>query len=137
MFRKVSEHFQDIAEQEFYNSGVPTNAQLTETTFEAPASTNENLDTKARFIEMRVSQNGFDPATITVSKGDTLYIDLMPQDGDYDLSIPFLGASFSMVEEGGTRRLPLDTTLEGTFKFTCANNCPGSGPIEGQLIVLP
>jgi hypothetical protein len=90
-----------------------------------------------KFFDLKVSNSGFNPNTITVKKGDSLQVDFTAVDGDYDLDFPYLGAYFSVVRRGVTKRLPLDTSLAGTFTFGCRDFCPDSGKIQGRLIVLP
>lgn len=120
-----------------YSPEVPSNAVLTPPKNETPASANPELDTKQRFFDLRASRSGFEPSSFTVNSGDTLQVDFTAVDGDYDLDIPYLGAYFSVVREGETRRLPFDTSLVGTFDFMCRDYCPGGKVIKGQLIVLP
>ena len=123
--------------QLYYSSEVPRNAVLTPTKNEAPASANSELDSKARFFDMNASRSGFSPSTITVNKGDTLYIDFTATDGAYDLDIPYLGAYFTKVDQSKTKRLPFDVSLSGTFVFECRDYCPRGGAIQGSLVVLP
>ncbi len=124
--------------QTYYSPEVPSNATLTPTKNEAPASTNSELNSKARFFNMMASHGGFSPSTITVNKGDTVYIDFTATDGAYDLDIPYLGAYFSKVDQGKTKRLPFDIpSISGTFVFQCRDHCPLGGAIRGSLVVLP
>ncbi|MDP3975044.1 MAG: cupredoxin domain-containing protein [Candidatus Jorgensenbacteria bacterium] len=116
---------------------VPVGATPTVPKNEAPASANVELDTKIKFFDMRAARGGFVPSSITVNKGDSLSVDFTATDGDYDLDIPYLGAYFSVVREGTTRKLPFDTSLPGTFTFQCRDYCPSGGVIRGSLIVLP
>lgn len=104
---------------------------------EAPASSNPSLNTKMRFYDMKATSKGFIPPSIAVNKGDTVQIDFTAVDGDYDLDFPYLGAYFSTVKKGETKKLPFDTSLPGTFVFECKNSCPISGRIQGTLVVLP
>jgi len=120
-----------------YKPSVPQGATLTTPTAVAPASGNASSDAKARFLTLQASASGFSPATITVKRGDTVYVDFTAVDGTYDLSIPYLGAAFNAVPQGTTKRLPFDTDLSGTFTFECSKACPASGSITGDLVVLP
>jgi len=120
----------------FYAPEVPEGATLTKPKNEAPASPNKT-DIKARYFDLRAAKSGFDPRTITVNLGDTVYLDLSAEDGDYDFEIPYLGAYFWAVPKGTTRRLPFDATMSGTFTFQCRSFCPREGVIQGELIVLP
>jgi hypothetical protein len=120
-----------------YSPEVPKNATLTPPKNEAPPSANSALGTKTRFFDLKATKDGFSPAIITVNHGDTLQVDFAAVDGDYDLDFPYLGAYFSVVKQGTTRRLPIDTSLSGTFAFQCRDHCPSGGVIAGQLVVLP
>jgi heme/copper-type cytochrome/quinol oxidase subunit 2 len=120
-----------------FSPEVSKDAKLSEPKNEAPASANPQLQTKARFFDVKVSKDGFSPQTITVNRGDTVYLDLSALDRDYDLDIPYLGAYFSVVKKGETRHLPFDVPQSGTFVFQCRDFCPPGGKIQGQLIVLP
>lgn len=123
--------------QSTFTSEVPKNAVLTVPKNEAPASSNAELNTKIKFFNLKASQSGFSPASITVNKGDNLSVDFTAVDGNYDLDIPYLGAYFSVVAKDSTRKLPFDTSMPGTFLFQCRDHCPSSGKISGELIVLP
>lgn len=122
---------------EFYSSEVPKSATVSVPKNEAPASANPSLDTKIKSFDLQATRSGFIPSSFTVKSGDNLQISFTAVDGDYDLSIPYLGASFNTVKKGATKILPFDTSLPGTFTFTCSASCPSSGKITGQLIVLP
>jgi len=121
-----------------YSPEVPKDVVTTTVSkAEAPASSNPALNTKMRFYDMRATSKGFTPSNIAVNKGDTVQIDFTAADGDYDLNFPYLGAYFSTVKKGETKKLPFDTSLPGTFIFECKNSCPASGRIQGTLVVLP
>lgn len=125
------------AEEVLFTPEVPENAAPTPPKTETPASTNPDLGTKILGFDLRASRGGFSPSSITVNRGDTLIIDFTAMDGDYDLDIPYLGVYFPAVSEGSTKKLPLDTSLPGTFTFQCRDSCPFTGAIRGELIVLP
>lgn len=122
---------------ELFTPAVPENAKLSEPKLEAPASANPSLETKQRFFDLKATKDGFEPPSFTVNKGDTIQIDFTAVDADYDLDIPYLGVYFKVVKKGEGRRLPFSASTPGTFLFQCRDYCPASGPIKGQLIVLP
>lgn len=124
-------------EEVLFTSEVPEDAVPTPPKTETPASTNPDLGTKILGFDLRASRGGFSPSSIVVNHGDTLVIDFTAVDDDYDLDIPYLGVYFPAVSEGSTKKLPLDTSLPGTFTFQCRNSCPLTGVIRGELIVLP
>lgn len=125
------------AELPVFTPEVPVDAVPTPAKTEAPASTNPDLTTKILGFDLRASRGGFSPASLIVNRGDTLVVDFAATDGDYDFDIPYLGAYFSVVREGATKKLPFDTSLPGTFIFQCRDHCPPGGVIRGELIVLP
>jgi len=120
-----------------YVPTTPQGATLTDPKNEAPASPNVQSGTMARFFDLRVSASGFNPSTFTVNKGDTIHLNLMPTDGNYDFEIPYLPFYTSVVSMGQTRALIFDTATQGTFEFHCRDSCPRGGVIKGSLIVLP
>lgn len=123
--------------EDTFSASIPAGATLTVPKNEAPASANPALNTKIRFFELKAARSGFAPAELVVNKGDSLSVNFSATDGDYDLDIPYLGAYFSVVKKGETRKLPFDTSIPGTFVFECRAHCPAGGKITGQLIVLP
>ncbi|MBI5732557.1 cupredoxin domain-containing protein [Candidatus Jorgensenbacteria bacterium] len=120
-----------------YTKSVPKDAVLTEPKHEAPANPNPVSTAKARYFDLKATASGFSPSTITVNKGDTVYIDFSAVDGSYDFDIPYLGAYFSVVKQGSNRRLPFDVSVSGTFTFECRDYCPKGEIIKGSLVVLP
>jgi heme/copper-type cytochrome/quinol oxidase subunit 2 len=124
-------------EEKGYRADIPKDVTLTPPKIEAPASSNPNLQTKIRFFDLKATKDGFEPKSFVVNKGDTVQFDFTAVDGDYDLDFPYLGAYFSVVKKGETRRLPFDTSLPGTFLFECRDFCPKDKKIQGELIVLP
>ncbi|MGC9603089.1 MAG: cupredoxin domain-containing protein [Minisyncoccia bacterium] len=120
-----------------YVPTTPQGATLTTPQNDAPASPNIQSGTMARFFDLRVSASGFNPSTLTVNKGDTIHLNLMPTDGNYDFEIPYLPFYTSAVSMGQSRTLVFDTATPGTFEFRCRDFCPRSGAIKGSLIVLP
>lgn len=120
-----------------FSPTVPENATPSVPKLSAPASENAALKTQLLFFDLKATKNGFDPASFTVHKGDSLKLSFTAVDGDYDLDFPYLGAYFSVVKKGETKELPFDTSTPGTFAFECRDHCPASGKIQGKLIVLP
>ena len=104
---------------------------------EAPASSNPTLGTKIRFYDLRATEDGFEPSQLSVISGDSVNIEFTAVDGDYDLDFPYLGAYFSVTNEGEVRTLPFDTSIPGTFQFSCRDHCGGGEKILGTLVVLP
>ena len=127
----------ETGEEETYTPEIPQDAVLTPPEHEAPATSNPASEAKARFFTLAVSKNGFSPEVITVKRGDTVYIDFQASDGNYDLSIPYLGVNFPVVKQGETRRIPFDVSVSGIFVFQCNTSCPLGKTISGSLIVLP
>jgi len=123
--------------KDVFTTEVPQNAQLTKTELIVPASADKTLTTSARTIVMKVSQNGFDPASITVNQWDRVELVFSPQDGNYDFSIPYLGTHFFAVKKGEQKTIAFEMPSSGTFTFECLDACPASGKIKGEIVVLP
>ena len=120
-----------------YSPKIPVGATLSVAKAETPASNNPNSDAKIKFFDLRASKSGFSVPAFVVTQGDSLSIDFTAVDGDYDLDIPYLGAYFSAVKQGETKKLPIDTSAVGTFVIECRSHCPASGQIKTSLVVLP
>ncbi len=120
-----------------YSPKIPIGATLSVANAEAPANTNPDSDAKIKFFDLRATEGGFSVPALVVMQGDSLSVDFTAVDGDYDLDIPYLGAYFSAVKRGETRKFPIDTSVVGTFIIECRSHCPASGQIRSSLVVLP
>ncbi len=117
-----------------YTSEVPKNATLTVPVHEAPAA--PNVPQTLGIFSMTVSENGFNPDSITVKNGNLVQINLTAVGVDFDFSMPYTGL-YTMVKKGETKQVSFQTTGTGTFVFECRDHCPPSGKIQGTVIVIP
>ncbi len=120
-----------------YTPNIPAGATPSVAKAEAPANSNPNSDAKIKFFDLRATKSGFSISQIVVTQNDSLSVNFTAVDGDYDLDIPYLGAYFSVVKKGETKKFPIDTSTVGTFVMECRTYCPSSGQIKGSLVVLP
>lgn len=96
------------------------------------------IDIKA-VTENGVDHHVFDPATVTVHKGD--HIVLMVTNTDelpHGIVIPDLDLNTGALNNGQTAKLEFDATSTGTFTMRCS--VPGCAPdhaqMLGQLVVV-
>ncbi len=122
---------------DIYSAAIPTNATVTQAISVVPASPDSSLLTKNRTYKISASASGFDPSSFTVNAFDTVTLDFTAVDGNYDLSIPYLGIYFYPVQKGQMKELILTPTDSGVFTFECRDYCPKSGTIKGTLTVIP
>lgn len=130
----VSLPAQEPAKVQEYNSATPKNPDITKPVIELPAST--NADITLSVFNISISQNGFSPKTITTKSGHDININITAVDGDYDMTIPYMGTRV-IVKKGETKQMHFLATTPGTFLYQCENYCPFGQRIEGTLIVTP
>ncbi len=125
-------------EKSGFTTEVPKNAELSVPSQTIQIVNQPNVEPGAKFVSFQItaSKNGYSPSSITVKKGDTVEINLVAQDGSYDLFSGNAGfyASASPTKSG---KISFKADTSGTFSFTCRDRCPSSGKISGELIVLP
>lgn len=117
-----------------YVSEVPANATLTVPVHEAPAA--PNVPQTLGIFSMTVSENGFNPDSITVKNGNLVQINLTAKGGDFDFSMPYTGL-YTAVGNNETKQISFQTTGTGTFVFECRDHCPSGKKIQGTVIVIP
>ena len=126
------------AKQESIKSGFTSEVSknLTPTTpaIEAPAAPNSKE--KLGIFNMSVSSSGFDPAVLTVKKGNLVKINLTSVGGDYDFYMPYAGLYVS-VRKGETKEISWGANTVGAFTFECRDYCPPFKKIAGSLNVIP
>ena len=126
----------DYKVKDIYKSETPKNAQITEAKYTQSISKNSEMDIKSRRYELAATKNGFIPYDITVNALDTIELDFIAVDGDYDLTIPFLGTSFNAVKKGDKKRFTFQITNTGVFAFQCNQFCPEGKIIKGSFTVI-
>jgi len=78
-----------------------------------------------RTIEIHAKRFSFVPAEITVTKGETVTLDLTSEDVPHSLVIKGLGVNQS-IAKGKTTQVTLKSTTAGDFHGQCGRFC-GSG----------
>ena len=103
---------------------------LTMLCFIMPLGSGPLAEGSARVIEIHAHRFAFDPAEITVKKGETVQLHLISDDVTHSLLIPDLG-----INETASKGHPGDATLtpksDGDFKGRCGKFC-GSG--HGRML---
>ncbi|MBI2888915.1 MAG: cupredoxin domain-containing protein [Candidatus Liptonbacteria bacterium] len=89
-----------------------------------------------RSFDVKVEGNAFAPDTVIVNQGDTVRINLLAVDKDYEFIQPELGYNFPLLK-GKSQPLAFSATSAGDFLFYCAScGGPSSGP-KGHIIIAP
>ncbi len=89
----------------------------------------------SRTIAMTVTNFTFEPAQITVKRGEKITLQVTGVEGTHGLAIPDLGVNVS-VAPGQTVTIEIPTTKAGTFAFFCSIPC-GSGhrDMRGSIVI--
>lgn len=87
-----------------------------------------------RTFEIRGENNRFSPSRLIVNEGDSLVLNFLAVDGDYNLFIPDLGV-FISASEGESKRHIFQASTAGDYEFYCRDIC--SEETRGVLIVNP
>lgn len=121
-------------ERNKYTPQIPNGAVETKPVTEAPAA--PGVAAKLGTYDIQMSRDGFDPASVTVKKGNLATIYITAVDGNYDVRIPYMEMWITL-KQGEKKPISFQTTREGTFLFECDKQCPAGGKVQGTLIVLP
>lgn len=98
-----------------------------------PAETPKAPATKT--IELTARQFEFDPAVITVKKGDHVVIHAKSEDVSHGFALPDFGVNMALTP-GDTKTIEFDATKAGEFEFFCSISCGrGHSGMNGKLIV--
>lgn len=109
-------------------SSAPAQAASSKPAVTAPA-------TGSRTVLMTVTNFKFEPAQITVKKGEKIKLQVTAIEGTHGLAIPDLGVNVS-VAPGQTVTIDIPTMKTGTFSFFCSIPC-GSGhrDMRGMIVI--
>lgn len=92
---------------------------------------------QARRIEMNARQFAFEPATLTVQKGDTVTIHLESLDAQHGLFIDGYDVNIQ-AEPGKSAEVTFVADKDGKFKFRCSVTCGALHPFMiGELTIAP
>lgn len=88
-------------------------------------------------IDVTASQFQFDPATISVTEGDTVRLRLHSADRSHALAIKAFRVKALIPKGGETVTVEFVADQAGTFPFTCSEYCgTGHSGMKGRLVVL-
>lgn len=93
------------------------------------------VDSKFRNFNIRAEGGAFVPTKVIANVGDTVHIDFLAVDGDYDIVFP----SYNMMQtakQGQTKILEFQALQSGSFTYYCSScGGPESGP-KGNIIIV-
>jgi heme/copper-type cytochrome/quinol oxidase subunit 2 len=125
---------EDAVVPEKGDTNTPSNVAVP--TVAAASSRDEGATAKYRKFDVKVERGVFVPSTVIVNQDDTVRIDLLAVDADYDFTQPELGYSFPLLK-GKLQPLAFTATGAGDFLFYCAScGGPAQGP-TGHIIIVP
>lgn len=78
----------------------------------------------------------FDPATITVKKGDKVKIIFKPLDMQHDFDITALGIDSPVTVAGETSEIEFTAATAGEFEYFCSVGQHRKNGMVGKLVVL-
>ena len=81
------------------------------------------------------SSFAFDPAIITVDKGDTVKITLIDDDGRHDLVVDGYNVSTNTLSEGGSDTIQFVADKTGSFEYYCSVANHRDLGMKGTLVV--
>lgn len=119
------------------NTTAATNTSLTNS---ATANTNDTPTVEVavpatKTFDVTASQFEFSPSTITVSKGDTVVLNLTSEDVPHGFSLADFNISETLTP-GKTKQVTFVADQVGTFSFSCSIVCgSGHSAMKGSLIV--
>jgi|GEM_PF-5352416 heme/copper-type cytochrome/quinol oxidase subunit 2 len=87
-----------------------------------------------KIFEITATLDGFSPATIVVSSGDRIQLDVTAMGARIDIGIPRL-STYLEVPEGETRSASFDAGAPGEYPFACRGYCPNGKEISGMVVV--
>jgi cytochrome c oxidase subunit 2 len=73
-------------------------------------------------IEIHATRFSFAPAEITLTKGETITLDLTSEDVTHGLSIPELGVN-ATINKGKSTKVDVTPQQAGTFEGRCSHFC--------------
>lgn len=121
-------------EAQKYTPEVSKDVKPTTPKFESSIA--PNVKGKIGAFDLKITKDGFNPQEIIVNNGDFVQLVVVAEDGDYDVSVPYLGL-YQSLKKGEIKQIGFSATAPGSFMIECRDFCPSAGKIQGQLIVLP
>jgi len=91
--------------------------------------------TEAHEIQVTARKYEFDPATITVKKGEHVKLIITAVDHDHGFKLEAYGVD-QLLKKGQATTVEFTADKPGTFPFQCSHFCGmGHGKMKGQLVV--
>jgi plastocyanin len=119
------------------NIKIPEVGEKTEAGVAAPTSVSAaapGVEAKYRSFNIKGETGSFSPMTFIVKKGDTVHINFLAVDKDYDITFPDYGMK-QTAKKGETKVLEFQAVTEGKFTYYC-EACGGlAGTAKGYFIV--
>lgn len=121
------------------NIKIPEVGEITTADVAVPVTVSAaapGVEAKFRGFNIKGENDAFNPSTIIVKKGDTVHINFLAADKDYDITFPDYGMK-QTAKKGETKVLEFQAVAEGKFAYYC-EACGGlTGTAKGYIIVAP
>jgi heme/copper-type cytochrome/quinol oxidase subunit 2 len=139
---------EEIAEEEFqdpYKSAVEENTVVPEkddvvedervAVPKVVSKAAPNVEAKFRSFDIVASEGVFKPSEIIVNEGDTVHVDFMSTDAEYDITFPSYGMK-QTASAGETKILEFQANQPGKFIYYC-ESCGGEESLAtGNIVVV-
>ncbi len=102
------------------------------------AAVGEAVSQEVVVVNMKVTKIGFDPAEVTVDKGQTVVLKITAVDRDHGIVIPRLGVPRTLLPKGEEVEVKFTASKPGTYRFKCSVRCGWRhvlGWVSGNIIV--
>lgn len=93
-----------------------------------------NMETKFRIFNLSVEKNKVAPDTLAVYLGDTVHVEIVAVDKDYNLVQPDYSFKWNL-SKGASKTFEFGAVSEGKFSFFC-ESCPNSENIPVAYLVV-
>ncbi len=118
-------------------STAPDQSMSANDTVATPSTTAKvTLDGQVKVINVQASSFAFNPAEITVNKGDKVRIVLTNASGNHNWVIDEFNAKTKTIQSGQTDQVEFTASKAGTFEYYCAVANHRQMGMVGKLIVL-
>lgn len=117
------------------NQTADTNTPAVEETTESTTTQSEITTPAVKEFTVTGSSYLFDPATITVNKGDKVKITFKNSGGMHDWKIDELGIATKKIKTGEEEILEFTADKAGTFEYYCSVGEHRAKGMKGTLVV--
>lgn len=117
------------------NQTADTNTPAVEETTESTTTQSEITTPAVKEVTVTGSSYLFDPATITVNKGDKVKITFKNSGGMHDWKIDELGIATKKIKTGEEEILEFTADKAGTFEYYCSVGEHRAKGMKGTLVV--